>query len=413
MNRFFRSIFSYKLIPEGHGDGIVFNHIGANGRFRRVDDITAFVFDGVQRVGDLIYQGVCVYGEILAVHNAKMVSLDGILDFVFNHIAFRNRSAVFNGLAVGVVHNDVDDVRSQILRRACSGHSEGGSGGSKTESSCFLGGIRGLTAVLHDHRPSSGALGINGCLGQRGCFLHGILHNGIFHYGIFRCGSFLCGGLRFKQYAVAENGAVRQIVGVIANHIGGVTFDGLDAGAIMIFGGGIGGNNAHVIGAAVSVLVEEDDVAGAGGIIRSGLILTCVFQIVNPGGVQRALWNDIHMCIVQAEGNEHSAPVFVGEAAPGTVAGVALDLAGCIHDVVAGAFPIAYLALGHSQQIFSVGSPKARGQGSLPDRCILYIRRGIGVALLFVFVFFQSAEQGAVVAFCAVGMCFVLFQFAN
>ena len=143
------------------------------------------------------------------------------------------------------------------------------------------------------------------------------------------------------------------------------------------------GNRSHKSGmvcGAVMIPVQEYKIAtGRGSASRFGVQPTIghirePFLTVAPIG--ESIDGDIR--VVQAEGGEHGAPVFVGTSKPGSVAGIAMGGAILPDRVIPGAFRIAQLAFGNGDHIL----PPVAGEchirkGLLPDFRCLYVRTGV------------------------------------
>ena len=103
----------------------------------------------------------------------------------------------------------------------------------------------------------------------------------------------------------------------------------------------------------------------------------------------------LHFRVVQAEGDEHGAPVAVGIAIPGTVAGISLGLILTRHHIVADAFLIAKLALCQRQNVLRPQAGQFHiGKTPFPGSCGFHIRMGVGITDQGVFVFLQGTCKG-------------------
>ena len=124
-----------------------------------------------------------------------------------------------------------------------------------------------------------------------------------------------------RQDAVALDVAVGE---VIVKELDGncmVAFDGGDASGID------GPDDADVVREAVAFPVEEDQVAGLRVIASGRGVHAARGKAVDPGGGSAVIRNSAlgDVGIVQAERDEHGAPVAVWDAVPGTVACPALE----------------------------------------------------------------------------------------
>ena len=104
-----------------------------------------------------------------------------------------------------------------------------------------------------------------------------------------------------------------------------------------------------MVGSAVIVPIKEDQIAGIGNIAFRFRIQISFFQCVDPVGTIGILWEVLHACVMQAEGNKHCAPVAVRDAVPRTVTGVALQIVIFVYNVISCAFGVAHLASCNSQ----------------------------------------------------------------
>ena len=140
---------------------------------------------------------------------------------------------------------------------------------------------------------------------------------------ILRCDGrlLLIGRNLFRHDAVALNLKADERIGELLYSFGVVALDGLHH--VNTVNGEEGGDDADVIGLAGEIIVKEDQVAGFGGVFTSPAEETHGLETVDPGegtGVSR---HEVigHLAIVQAEGDEHGAPVLIREAVPLAVTG--------------------------------------------------------------------------------------------
>ena len=91
----------------------------------------------------------------------------------------------------------------------------------------------------------------------------------------------------------------------------------------------------------------------------------------------------LHLGVVEAEGDEHGAPVPVGVAVPRAVPAVALLAAVLQHDVVSGALCVPQLAGGNGQHVLCPVPCQGLRQGRFPNGPGLHVCVGVAGGLLF------------------------------
>ena len=212
-----------------------------------------------------------------------------------------------------------------------------------------------------------------------------------------------------RQQAVAQQLLVVPVVVAAGHLVLGVALDGVEALGLVC-----GGHNADMVGRAVPIEVEEDQIAGIGQLPAHRPVHLPLRQLVHPCGAGGELGHGLlrDAGIVQAEGDEHAAPILIGEAVPGAVAGIAVG-AVAADLIVLLALGIAQLALCHGQQVVRPDAGQLLGQGLLPVVLGLQVGARVGVAGQTVGVLLQGAGQHPLVAFLRVPVAFALLQGAD
>ena len=206
----------------------------------------------------------------------------------------------------------------------------------------------------------------------------------------------------FGQQAVAHQPIVIPVVMAVGDLVVGVALDGVDALLLVHFG-----HDAHVIGTVVVVILEENQIAGTGQTLARGQEHLPRGQLVHPGFAVGLVGEGLsgNSGIVQAEGYVHGAPVAVGAAVPGAVAGVALG-DGRADLIVQAAFGVAQLAFRHGEQVVRPDAGEGLGQGGLPCVAALQIGFGVGVAGQGVRMLGLIAGEDLFVAFLRMAVAF-------
>ena len=173
-----------------------------------------------------------------------------------------------------------------------------------------------------------------------------------------------------RNQTVAQNHRICQFIFQAADGIAHIALDGMQESILHTC------HQAHVVRKAVAIVVKEDQITGnrqefafLGERFRRSQVKFPLLQFANPFGAAALQGDHIpgNLCIMQAEGGKHRAPVTVGDSVPLAVAGIALDRVILFHQVVPGAFRIAELAFCHGYNVLHPAAGKLR-QGLDPLR---------------------------------------------
>ena len=147
------------------------------------------------------------------------------------------------------------------------------------------------------------------------------------------------------QIAVAQDLGILRIVVGIADTVGGVALNGrdlLDLVVTVIFQLR---NQTHMLALAVCVPIEENQIAGFGGMGLSISVKIHIFprQSLDPSSAAAMGGNILYSGIFHTEGGKHCTPITVGIAVPLTVTGIALCATVLGDKIVLFTFLIAHL----------------------------------------------------------------------
>ena len=219
---------------------------------------------------------------------------------------------------------------------------------------------------------------------------------GLGHFGLSRHRCHIVRILR--QLHVTQDGRVAPSVGEDLYLVGMIPLDHFDPGIAHL------DHDAHVVRRA-AVAGEEHDVAGLGRILRRLAVQSlCSCLLLEPEAPRAG--GQTHLRVPNAERHEAGAPVVVGMAGPGAIAGIPLRTAVLGDDVVLLAGFIPQLRPGHSHKIPGPVTRKGRpGNTDEPVVLILQVCPGIGIAGQGVDVLRLAAGQLPIrVAGVAMGM---------
>ena len=160
----------------------------------------------------------------------------------------------------------------------------------------------------------------------------------------------LCIRRALRQDAITQDRLVREGIAELFHAGSPVALDGLKLRSV----GVERGHQAHMVAPPVVVQVEKDQVAGLRRIALSRGVQLPLCQELDPGlrvaFKRKILRGDLGE--IQAERDEHGAPIPIGETIPSAVAGVAVVLP-AINDKVPLALGIAELRPGHLDQVLA------------------------------------------------------------
>ena len=150
-----------------------------------------------------------------------------------------------------------------------------------------------------------------------------------------------------------------------------------------------------MIGSAVGVPIQKDQIAALHGGLRGLGVLSALPQQLQPcgtvGGSGQRLGRNPG--ILQAECGEQGAPCFIRLPVPRPIPAVGTARAILIHPVIAAAFAVAQLALRHGQQILRPAAAERRRQRLLPKLRRFHICGGIRITGRAVRVLLLPADQ--------------------
>ena len=185
-----------------------------------------------------------------------------------------------------------------------------------------------------------------------------------------------------RNQTVTQQDGIRQFIFLTADAIALIAFDGMQEALFHIC------HQAHMVRNAVAVIVKEHRVAAGeevftllGDGFRRRQVDLLFLQQLDPSGAAgfQGHYFPGNLCIVQAEGGKHGAPITIGIAVPLAIAGITLYAAILFHHVVSGAFQITQLALSHSKNILGPVACQFRDR-SQPVVLQLQIRIEIHIA---------------------------------
>ena len=219
-----------------------------------------------------------------------------------------------------------------------------------------------------------------------------------------------------RQLAVAKNHGIVLLIGHILHPVGGIALDGDELRRFLTGSRDQLRHQTHMVRQAVQLPVIEDQITGYRSIVRRrGAVPVQRLQVRDPGPAAPVQRHSLHIRVVDAEGDEHGAPVSVGTAVPVAVAGIAMLGAILPDSVISRTFGITQLGFGDGQDILPpvAGETHIR-EGLLPLLPGLHIRFRIGVAGggMGMLLLLTDQQPGAV-AKLRVPVAFSLLQMAG
>ena len=278
-----------------------------------------------------------------------LVSFGALHDLCRTGVVNMNHGGILRRADDGTAHGHLDgDLGLDLFFPMVEGDIHGA--GLAHVVACHRGGRGSQDALILHQLQLHAGIGRESAL--RGLHRHGHIAHGVFKVLRGEEDDRFAVGIGIdRQQAVAHHAGlgISQREGL--HKISPVAFDG-HQGVILQIGRR---HNAHVVGDIVIVKVVEYQIAGFGIIVLRRGVHAQLRQLIDPMAAvavhRHVLLRDTRPA--DAEGGEHGAPVTIGDAVPGAVAGVALDAAGAADGVVGRALTVAQLRARHCQQVFA------------------------------------------------------------
>ena len=174
-------------------------------------------------------------------------------------------------------------------------------------------------------------------------------------------------------------------------------------------------NDAHAVGTAVAIKIEEQQIARVGQFIPRGSDHIKLFQALRPraavGITGQSFFGNAR--VMQAEGDEQGGPVLIGRAVPRAVPGIAPEGLILRDRIVVAALRIIELALRHGDQVLRPVAAQLLGKRRLPLLRLLQVGLGVGEAGRRVDMLLLLADAHPLIALLRVRVGFVLLQRAD